>query len=990
VLERLGKGGMGVVYKVANHSLHGRIEALKLILMSPGAETAGRPESQALGRFQEEIRSHSLVRHANVVQVFVAGTERGYPFFTMQFVDGRSLASLLRERPLGNREAAGLLAKVASAIAYLHGRKIIHRDLKPGNVLLDARGEPFVSDFGLAKAMDAGGDLTESGAMLGSPPYMAPEAARDAAQAKEPCDIYGLGATLYATLTGRPPFQAATPLETVRQVLDDEPVPPRRLNPAVSRDLETICLKCLEKEPSRRFATAGELAGELALVARGLTCRTRPISAPERLVRWARRNPAMAGLAGALTVTVLLAFVTVTALWRQAEGRRRRLQAEDYYSRVELAAAALEANRTDRAERLLAACPPSLRGWEWRLLWRMRHDPPRILAHGPKAGIYGVAFDPSGSPRLAAGGQGIVRIWDGSRGRVEADLPGLPASVRVRGLAWVVDTAGSGRDQIVAACEDGTVRTWDRDPARGAWAVRTFPGGHSSAVTAVTRADRSGRVLSAGDDGRVVLRDGSGHILRVWPEAGPLEPIRAIAADPRGRRFATTGDDGLVRTWSVETGAPEELGELGDSGHGAAFSPDGETLATACGNGAVTLWSLRRRGERTELEGHLDGANAVIFSPDGRLLASAGADGSVKVWDLGTAREAVTLRTGDDHQVEGLAFSPDGERLAGGCTDGSVFVWDARRVPEPRRLQPRDLQGHGRDVVSLDISPDGTQIASAGDDTSVRVWSSAGGVLRHLTYHNSKVNAVRFDPNGRWLASGGRDEVIYLWDLTTPGTIQPLKLSGHMDRIATLAFVPTVPHLLSSGRDPRLLDWDLTRPQARPRILGTAPSEVYALAIDPHGHWFATAGLDATIRLWDYPGARPLESLRVEHKDAITALAISPDGQLLASASYDHTAALWDVAGRRMVHRLRGHTSRVWGVAFHPGGDLLATSGGDRTIKIWETATGRCVATLRGHTSRVYAVAFSPDGGYLASGGADRLVKLWDPSAWQGFRGASR
>jgi formylglycine-generating enzyme required for sulfatase activity len=315
ILGELGRGGMGVVYK-ARHLTLNRVEALKMILH---AAHAGPDERE---RFLREAEVIAAVNHPGVVRVHDFGTHEGAPYLAMEFCEGGNLAKKLAGKPLPPREAADLVEQTARAVQAAHQRGIVHRDLKPSNVLLTKEGAPKVSDFGLARRLDVGGGLTQTGAVMGTPSYVAPEQARSSKEAGPAADVYSLGAILYECLTGRPPFLAASPLETLQQVLSQEPPAPRSLNPAVPRDLETVCLKCLHKEPSKRYASAGALADDLRRWLAGEPTLARPAGAVERAAKWARRRPGLtAGLAGALIAVSAVLALAVVALyeWRAAE-----------------------------------------------------------------------------------------------------------------------------------------------------------------------------------------------------------------------------------------------------------------------------------------------------------------------------------------------------------------------------------------------------------------------------------------------------------------------------------------------------------------------------------------------------------------------------------------------------------------------------------------------------------------------------------------------
>jgi serine/threonine protein kinase len=313
---------MGIVFR-ARQRTPDRIVALKIIRPDHLAARHGGRD-KAVERFRAEAQAAARLEHEGILPVYEVGEVDGQPFFTMRFVEGRGLDDVLRDGPLAGRDAAGLLEPVARAVQYAHDHDVVHRDIKPRNILLDTNGRPYVADFGLAKSLAAVQELTETKEVLGTPAYMSPEQARGAAGVDRRTDVYSLGATLYELLTGRPPFRAATPLETQRQVVENEPVPPRQLNPAVARDLETVCLKCLQKDPDARYGSAEELAAELGRFLRGEATRARPLSVVGRGAKWCRRNPWMA-TALSLLLAVAIAAPVAALIQRNLAARNGEL-----------------------------------------------------------------------------------------------------------------------------------------------------------------------------------------------------------------------------------------------------------------------------------------------------------------------------------------------------------------------------------------------------------------------------------------------------------------------------------------------------------------------------------------------------------------------------------------------------------------------------------------------------------------------------------------
>jgi WD40 repeat protein len=990
VLGLLGHGGMGVVYK-ARHRALDRVVALKMLLGGGHASPAD------LARFRAEAEAIARLQHPNIVQVHDVGDHDGRPFFSLEYVDGGSLADRLDGTPLPAREAAALVATLAGAVQAAHAKGVVHRDLKPANVLLSFSGRsqsgadsgpgpaplserplnvavPKIADFGLAKRLDSAVGQTASGAILGTPSYLAPEQAQGKPKAVGPAaDVYALGAILYECLTGRPPFRAETPLDTVLQVLADEPLAPTKLQPKVPRDLETICLTCLRKEPARRYASAAALADDLRRFLAGEPIRARRTPAWERALKWARRRPAAAAAVALPLVVALLGFAGITWQWRQAEsarqaavGKAEELETNLYFHRIALAHSEWRDNSVGRAEGLLDACPPGLRQWEWHYLKRLCHADLLTIRGGLRC--ESVTFSPDGR-YLAGGGRGVI-IWDATTGREVQSLPGLRSDPE--------EVAYSPDGRLVAgtdSAEDGLVRVWDVAAGK-----QVFWNGYwSGRVSFAFRPDGRRLAVATGTVG------GKRGVVKVWDTTTwkfvlgirHADTLHGLAYSPDGQRLASGSGDQTVRVWDAAAGQPLlVLRHAGTNIIHVKFSADGTRLASS-GN-ETRVWDARTGQELLTLPGTDVIGRCLAFSPDGRHLAIGGLDQAVRIWDAAPGQEVRVLR-GHAQAVRDLAFSPDGRRLASASWDGTIKVWDVARDQESPVLHQGTMP-----ASDIAVRADGQRIAVSGGDGRIVVWDARAGREVTLRSHEREVWALAFSPDGRRLASSGEDRTVRLWDVTAAKETH--RLHAHTDDVLSVAFSPDGRHLVSAGNDARLTLWDADTGKEVRNFIGHT-REVSGAAFSADGRRLASASAD-TVRIWDTTTGEVLRTLRGPTPPVRVAavtphcLAFSPDGRRLAVSSIaldrPGEARVWDTATGEELLRLRGHPSAIAATAFSPDGERLATAGYEGAVKIWDAATGQEILTLHAHRGPLLNLAFSPDGRRLLTMGQDGSVRVWD------------
>lgn len=983
LVEEIARGGMGVVYRARQKSLN-RLVAIKIILVEQQVDPT------LADRLTGEAKAAASLQHPNIVGVHEVGEFGDRHYLTMDYVQGTNLHDLCAKEPLEPTRAARYVKTIAEAIHYAHRQGVLHRDLKPSNVLIDQLDQPRITDFGLAKSLATDARLTLSGQTLGTPQYIPPEQASiHHGQAGPWSDVYSIGGILYHLVTGRPPFVGGQVGDVLQQVLQSEPVAPRVLNPSVPRDLETICIKCLEKDPRSRYPTAAALADELGRYLENKPILSRPASRAEKAWRWCRRRPLVASLWLALIFALATGLGGILWQWHRATVGELAARENAYAGDMILVEQALADGNLSHARVLLDGQRPhagqlDLRGWEWRYRWQQcQRDPAferSVLQHS--SAVEGVVVSAGGKWLALGASDGMVATLD-----LASDTPKILQS-SAAGSAVVALAPRSGV-LAFAEClgrytrtsqEHGQVKLWDVANEREINAIA-----YDGKLLALAYSPDERFLIAVSVD-----KTWTEELVTVWNTEGNLLASRVAAAEVGHGAFegplavASQGDVVAVGDWTGQIHvlelpkldarkvfpAHEEMVTT------LAFSPNGRILASGAGysDASVRLWNPSTgKAIGSPLAGHHRYVQALAFSPDGNTLASASADQSIRLWELERGQEIGVLR-GHVQEVWALAYLPDGKRLVSTSKDGSVWMWDTTKV---RAVAPPASVAEG--VWQFAFMPDKQSGVVVTTDGSVQLWNLAHFDVRESLPELGTNNwMVAPSPDGRWLAVADRSGQVKIWDVRKRRVSKFLRAAMETTTIwAKFNFLGN--QLITAGLDQecRITKWDTS---------AWTPTGTWQFGETPDTGDFSSSGryvagglVDGNLAILDCRSNR--KTIVKAQMGTITGIAFSPDESLLAAGSdqgdlwcfeTDH----WQPIGPT----LHGHRMSINSITVSPDGRRIATTGssGEEAVLLWDVATRRLVATLIGKGSRFVWVAFSPDGDSIAAVARDsKRLHIW-------------
>jgi len=993
IVSRLGSGAFGTVYRALDPVL-GREVALKV----PRAAALESPEARA--RFLREPKAAAHLRHPNIIPIYDAGADGDAYYIASAFIEGRTLADALEERRADFRRAAEIVRPLAEALDYAHRNGVVHRDVKPSNVMLDARGEPLLMDFGLARLESSQEKLTQDGAVMGTPAYMAPEQADGSLGEVGPAsDQYSLGVVLYELLCGEPPF-SGPPAVLLFNVVHQKPASPRSIDARIPRDLETICLRAMAKRPADRYTSCAELAEDLRRWLSDEPIRARRMGLAERWTRWCRRNPALAAVS-AVAVVLLLAVATIATAGYVREARLReqteRALAAAQEAERKAATSSKEAERqrqaafrerdaAEEARRREAASAQEAR--RQRLVAEQQRDAAEEARRKETEAKEETDRQRQVAERERAAAEEV-------RKEAETNLYLLRLAFAQQHLA--ANNGPLAQEHLDACPLDKRGWEWGYLKCRCREELLTIAGHGGTASSAVFSPDGRWIAVGGGDKAVKILQAWDGELLRTWPDL-PAS-VSSLVLSPDGSRLVAATFDGSIHVWDLASEQKCSFQAHRKGVCAVAFGLDGKSFASGGGEGTLKLWDAATGEEIRVFDGLTQPVRSVALSPDGRWIAASG-----MIWPTDGSGAPDAFQT-DAEAFSAVAFRPDGNQIAwGGAGNGRASLdHDEPALSlcdlEARR-QTQKLRGHTAPVTAVAYSPDGTRIVSGSGNGTIKVWDTATGE-EVITFreHTAAVNCLAFSPGGRRLASASSDGTVKIF--STVGQIYDLGDDSRGVALASARFTPDSRQLVVAAGG-KIMIWNISRRRctlAKTRSMPISPASHRTggplSVMDAAGRRVAYLGGDnMAVVVWDIVREREVFHRDPPSKGAWPArLRFSPDGEKVAatysvadSGKGHYEVYVWDLSNGTAVFTFGVEDPAAGRPATsldHPvilefsadGSQFGFWPGRGAPFCLWDAKTGEEIAREPQDRDSCRGFHFSPDGRHVlfASG---RLMRL--------------
>ncbi len=982
VVQRfLGQGGFGTAYRARDTELN-RTVALKIPRVDSFL-TANAKE-----RFIREARNAAKLRHSNIVQVYEIGSENGMPFIVSDYIEGVTLRDLMTGQSLTFKESVKLMIEISEAVHFAHENGIIHRDLKPSNILLDMNNKPHVTDFGLARNLDSEITMTLDGDILGTPAYMSPEQATGQ-QSKTTCqsDLYSLGVVLYRMICGELPFRGSQRM-MLHHLMHDDPKPPRKINEKIPYDLETITLKAMAKDPTKRYVSARAFADDLRRWLSNRPIYARPVSAYEKFTRWCRRNPGIAALSAAIT-GLLVVITGMSIMWAIQSGNLvaiatknkdtaienleestarltqlhvlgglREMEEQNYASAFQWFAGAIESEReNDRSHRIRAGM-------------LVNQHPKLCVLKAAESAIRVVDVSGDGRHGLLATRSGQVIVFDFESG--ETTSPVLEHGGLI--LAATFDSTGN---RIAVATADNRGFLWETTSGRK---IAEFQ--HDSQVRHVLFSPDGRHVVSASDDG----------VAKIWnPENGQFvgqlehpeqefEWLRFVEDPNYLLTSLPAAIDGSseIRTWDIET-QTQKLPLMKADGKVTSvdFDPKNNRIYTASRNGVVEIWNVddgKRLGDPLQ---HNDRLSSVYVSSNSASLVTIQYNGEITVWDLEQRQKQLFRRT---KAIIDTEVDSNKRFLAISHNDGTASLY---------WLNNLEMVGpglaYGGTEASIRFHPDGRRFLIGGNGGVARIWDLAGLAPDFpLITHDAALNVARFSPDGTKVVSCSKDGVAKISSATLGQMFgQELK---HEATITDCSFNKTGNLVATSSGDSTAQFWDAATgtPVGKPLPHNASVVKIRFSPKQGEEDFLITASHNGELAGWKAGQNTPVYRRKI-HSATIGHLAISDDGNLAAATSLDKSASIWMAMNGASIVDSLSHEQTTSKCDFSLDGTLLATCGSDGRVKIWQTSAPNELVRQLKFTDHAWAVKWGSDNQTLLTANYSGQLDLWvnEQSVWE-------